>query len=473
MTRTAIPGHVTPTADYRALLEALAADPARMRAPRRAASATIPSRCSTSRGCSAARDGLVHYLMLRAARATPSPSPGTPESCRIRSAGFSPTATSASPPSRCPATCEPEGYLAEKRKGNVRVARRAARRRRSSTHIDYVDATHAPAAAQQHRGRAPMNAKRRPRIAVIGSNMVDLVTYVNRMPVRGETVEAPSFEMGHGGKGANQAVAAAKLGAVGDDGHQGRRRHVRRQYDPQSRALRRRHETCRRACTAAPAASRRSWSSPRGENSILIVKGANDDLSPADIERAGRGSQDLRPHPAAARSSARDGLCGDRLRQAPRREDAAQPGARDAELDPERIRDVDLPRSQRDRTRDPHRPAGRERRREIADGGAQPHRQGNRDRHRDDGRARRAAADRRRARPIAPVRVDAGRHHRRRRRLRRQLRALLCRGRRRSRRRWTRRCATPPISITRRGTQKAYADESEFDAFCAGLPANS
>ena len=69
-----------------------------------------------------------------------------------------------------------------------------------------------------------MSEGRRPRIAVIGSNMVDLVTYVDRMPVKGETVEAPSFEMGHGGKGANQAVAAAKLGAdvvmvtkVGDD----------------------------------------------------------------------------------------------------------------------------------------------------------------------------------------------------------------------------------------------------------------
>ena len=69
-----------------------------------------------------------------------------------------------------------------------------------------------------------MNEGRKPRIAVVGSNMVDLVTYVDRMPVKGETVEAPSFEMGHGGKGANQAVAAAKLGAsvvmvtaVGDD----------------------------------------------------------------------------------------------------------------------------------------------------------------------------------------------------------------------------------------------------------------
>ena len=58
-----------------------------------------------------------------------------------------------------------------------------------------------------------MTTNKTPRIAVIGSNMVDLVTYVNRMPVRGETVEAPSFEMGHGGKGANQAVAAAKLGS--------------------------------------------------------------------------------------------------------------------------------------------------------------------------------------------------------------------------------------------------------------------
>lgn len=48
-----------------------------------------------------------------------------------------------------------------------------------------------------------MTGTAKPRIAVVGSNMVDLVTYVKRMPVRGETVEAPSFEMGHGGKGAN------------------------------------------------------------------------------------------------------------------------------------------------------------------------------------------------------------------------------------------------------------------------------
>jgi ribokinase len=61
------------------------------------------------------------------------------------------------------------------------------------------------------------------RISVIGSNMVDLIAYAPRMPI-GETLEVPSFEMGFGGKGANQTVASARLGAsvimvskVGDD----------------------------------------------------------------------------------------------------------------------------------------------------------------------------------------------------------------------------------------------------------------
>ena len=124
-----------------------------------------------------------------------------------------------------------------------------------------------------------------PRIAVVGSNMVDLITYVHRMPVRGETVEAPSFEMGHGGKGANQAAAAAKLGAsvimvtaVGDDmfadatiGNLERlgvdTSHVRR--------------VAGKSSGVAPI-----MVEPTGENSILIVKGANADLSPADIDRA-------------------------------------------------------------------------------------------------------------------------------------------------------------------------------------------
>ncbi|MGA2547061.1 MAG: hypothetical protein ABSF43_10965 [Rectinemataceae bacterium] len=43
----------------------------------------------------------------------------------------------------------------------------------------------------------------KPRITVVGSNMVDLITYMERMPRVGETIEAPRFEMGFGGKGAN------------------------------------------------------------------------------------------------------------------------------------------------------------------------------------------------------------------------------------------------------------------------------
>ena len=65
---------------------------------------------------------------------------------------------------------------------------------------------------------------KRPRIGVIGSTNMDLTTTVERMPVWGETVLAAHFETSFGGKGANQAVAAARagaqvqfVGAVGDD----------------------------------------------------------------------------------------------------------------------------------------------------------------------------------------------------------------------------------------------------------------
>ncbi|KVT77314.1 ribokinase [Burkholderia ubonensis] len=122
-------------------------------------------------------------------------------------------------------------------------------------------------------------------IAVIGSNMVDLVTYVTRMPMRGETLEAPGFELGCGGKGANQAVAAARLGArvvmvtkVGDDvfadntirnfAHAGiDTEHVRK-------------------VPGVPSGVAPIFVEPDSSNSILIVKGANRHLKPADIDAA-------------------------------------------------------------------------------------------------------------------------------------------------------------------------------------------
>lgn len=64
------------------------------------------------------------------------------------------------------------------------------------------------------------------RIAVLGSTNMDLVAYVARAPEPGETVTGREFRTVPGGKGANQAVAAARaggdvtmIGAVGDDAY--------------------------------------------------------------------------------------------------------------------------------------------------------------------------------------------------------------------------------------------------------------
>jgi len=63
-----------------------------------------------------------------------------------------------------------------------------------------------------------------PTICVVGSSNIDQIAYTDRVPNRGETLIGKSFEMGFGGKGANQAVMAGILGAntymitcLGDD----------------------------------------------------------------------------------------------------------------------------------------------------------------------------------------------------------------------------------------------------------------
>lgn len=124
------------------------------------------------------------------------------------------------------------------------------------------------------------------KIAVVGSNMVDLISYITRMPDRGETVEAPDFRMGCGGKGANQAVAAAKLGAevtmvtkVGDDA-----------FADTTIANFRRFGIDTKHVEKVPGVSSGVapiFVEPSGENSILIIKGANGHLAPADVDRAG------------------------------------------------------------------------------------------------------------------------------------------------------------------------------------------
>src|ERR1700727_2956933 len=54
---------------------------------------------------------------------------------------------------------------------------------------------------------------KRPRIAVVGSANVDLTTFSNEFPNPGETIFGQKFDLGFGGKGANQAVAAKLCGA--------------------------------------------------------------------------------------------------------------------------------------------------------------------------------------------------------------------------------------------------------------------
>jgi ribokinase len=58
-----------------------------------------------------------------------------------------------------------------------------------------------------------MTSSERPRVCVVGSSMIDLISKVPRLPKLGETLVGHAFHMGYGGKGANQAVMAAKLGA--------------------------------------------------------------------------------------------------------------------------------------------------------------------------------------------------------------------------------------------------------------------
>src|SRR5271154_3517155 len=52
-----------------------------------------------------------------------------------------------------------------------------------------------------------------PRIAVVGSANIDLVTFAERFPKAGETIFGQKFDLGFGGKGANQAAASRLCGA--------------------------------------------------------------------------------------------------------------------------------------------------------------------------------------------------------------------------------------------------------------------
>lgn len=122
-----------------------------------------------------------------------------------------------------------------------------------------------------------------PRIVVLGSANVDLVVRQPRRAEPGETVFGTSFQTGPGGKGLNQAVAAARagggvafIGAVGDDAFGAQLRATLEAEGIDTRALR---------TTAAPTGIAQITLTDDGENSITVVAGANGLADLRDDER--------------------------------------------------------------------------------------------------------------------------------------------------------------------------------------------
>lgn len=125
-----------------------------------------------------------------------------------------------------------------------------------------------------------------PKICVVGASNIDLISYAPRLPKLGETLPGTRFQMGFGGKGANQAVMAAKLGGdvtivtkvgqdiFGDD--------VRKNFAGYSMDTTYVATTGDAMTGVAPIWVEES----SGDNAIIVALGANDLLSPADVEAA-------------------------------------------------------------------------------------------------------------------------------------------------------------------------------------------
>lgn len=124
-----------------------------------------------------------------------------------------------------------------------------------------------------------------PHIAVVGSANIDLTTFTDRFPKPGETIFGQKFDLGFGGKGANQAVAARLCGAtvsmvarVGAD-----------LFGPATIENFKKlgiDTTHVRQLEGLSSGVAPIFVEPSGQNRILVVKGANDALEPADVDSA-------------------------------------------------------------------------------------------------------------------------------------------------------------------------------------------
>lgn len=126
---------------------------------------------------------------------------------------------------------------------------------------------------------------RRPRIGVVGSANIDLTTFTDRFPKPGETIFGQKFDLGFGGKGANQAVAARYCGAdvlmvarVGND-----------LFGPATIENFKKlgiDTTQVKPVDGLSSGVAPIFVEPNGQNRILVVKGANDAMKPADVDAA-------------------------------------------------------------------------------------------------------------------------------------------------------------------------------------------
>ncbi|GMS92962.1 hypothetical protein PENTCL1PPCAC_15137, partial [Pristionchus entomophagus] len=128
-------------------------------------------------------------------------------------------------------------------------------------------------------------AEDRKKIVVFGSIVHDLVSYTSRFPKPGESIRGNSFRQGPGGKGANQAVAAALLGAevamigkVGDDIFADFNIASMQKAGVDTSAIERLSGSTTGTATITVSET------TGGENSIVVTLGANLEMSPATAD---------------------------------------------------------------------------------------------------------------------------------------------------------------------------------------------
>ncbi len=123
------------------------------------------------------------------------------------------------------------------------------------------------------------------KIVVVGSANIDYVFRVSRCPEAGETVHGLGWSVHPGGKGANQAVAAAKLGGrvvlVAKVGKDAQTEAMLASYEQAGI----RTETILRTDTQ-PTGAAAIWVDETGQNRIVVVAGANGELAADEVRRA-------------------------------------------------------------------------------------------------------------------------------------------------------------------------------------------